>query len=156
MSTLSRRAALRLSVRALFWLSSTGCDEGHRADASGDADVGRPYPDSGTATTLDAARCDDHGAIVDDLVLTGEVSAEDPCSVRIVTLPHTFEPARFKVQVDRIGVRPANVDSEDGMPAYVLTGDVVRITDDACARIRERQSQKVSISLRYGSCRNWE
>jgi hypothetical protein len=173
MSGLPRRDALFLSVRAvcLLGLSSSSCAEDHLppvvetdapvpVDASGESypDSGTvTNPDSGTVTNLDTTHCDDHGAIVDYRLLDVEVSAGDPCSLRIVKLPDPFEPARFAVLVDHHLVRPVRaIDDVRGDPAYVVTGDRLLLIDDTCTRIREHPLPPPFISVRYGACQLWD
>jgi hypothetical protein len=106
--------------------------------------------------SLDAARCDDHGALIQDAVLDAERLPNEPCAVRFRRPQmQEFEPRRLSVQIDKITLIPdfAQIASE---PDYSVDGDVIRITGPMCERLQRDGGPPATISLRYGVCRNWE
>jgi hypothetical protein len=106
---------------------------------------------------IDAARCDDHGAIVDPLVLSATVVAEDRCTLRMERWHDGYDPDRLDVSINLRSLRPDAMPGSDPRdPGYVLDGDVIRFTGAACDLILSRESPLIAIRLRYGPCRNWE
>jgi hypothetical protein len=119
-------------------------------DANGQRDASADLID-------DAVRCDDHGAIVDPLILEVEAVVGDPCSFRLRRPRAELQLNRLRVQVNRLTFRPNGTpESGQGSEGYTVAGDVIQFTAAACDLILRQDAGQVLISLRYGVCHNWE